>query len=156
MRIDFELSPQNQAEQEVVPDFIDYIIKNIRYDIYKSLDAKRCQLYEEDLLKASWIVWIHKPTSIDVINVIYYILRNLTCIQHDNGKYTIQFKNRLLPNTRTFMDAFIRFLDKGNEVSPPMYIFSTIFNKYRTSLNTYWREYVYAKTANYPESKVIS
>lgn len=155
MTIEFIFESNNNTELHLFKQFIPYIVSNIQYDIYKKLDRDTCQLYEQDILNASWIVWTNKPKTIKVFQYILWILKNLQCLERRNNNYVIRFRPIMIPNTMTPIDALIRFLDKGNENCPPMYIFTQIFNEYRLNLNTYWKQYVYANTGVFPKSNII-
>lgn len=154
MTIEFTLNPKSPAEAGMIKSFCEYIIKNIRYDIYKRIDIQKYERYEEILLNASWIIWIVKPKSINIAEWLKLIIRNVIYKQRTDGLYCIYIKNINIPNTVTKLDALVRFLDKGNEMSPPTYFMTKIFQEYKDNLNDYWVDYCIAKTGVTPKSQI--
>lgn len=154
MIIEFELSPKSKNEAQLIIPFCKHILHNMRKDISNQIDIERYTPFEDKLLNASWIIWVEKPKTINIVQLLRFTLLNLRCAKRGESRYVIGFKNTMLPNTRTRIDALVRFLDKGNEISQPTYVFTKIFNRYRDNLDQYWRDYVFVQTQRFPRSHI--
>lgn len=146
-----------RRERNLIPDFMDGLISQIKRDIKSSVVASKFIVREQDVLNASWIRWKIKPRHIRMKSLMLYVTSNLEWVQRRNNQFVIQI-NKLakIPNSYTSIDTLARFLDKGNNVTPGTYFISKVLAKYRENINDYWKAYVSIKLKEVRVDECIS
>lgn len=158
MRITYQLSIKDMAEQEIADSFcyylIDIIKREIKYKVF-SLPYEKIKNYEDVLLKSEVVSWNTKPASVNIYNVFNTLLDKLTFDKCKDFKYSIHFKNVLFNNTNNSIGSVVRLLDKGNEEFVGLFIIGNIFNDIERKINDHWKLYVYKKLKRISVSKVV-
>lgn len=144
MRIDFTLIGQDSEEMSIMDKFCIFFVKKIREELHYSIVENKLNVREKDLLDSGWINWIgEKPDSINMVKLIDYIIDNIICIKRKNNTYSILVNPRKnLPGSYTKLERIARFIDKGNEKTPPTLVFTKVFNRYRDNLKLYWDYFI--------------
>ena len=158
MRLTYQLSIKDKAEQEIANDFCSYLIdvikREIRYKLF-SIPYNKLKNYEDVLLKSEVVSWNTKPTSLNIYNVFNILLDRLTFDICKEFKYSIHFKNVLFNNTDNSIDSIVRLLDKGNEEYIGLFIIGNTFSDIERKINDHWKLYVYKRLKRISVSKVV-
>jgi len=156
MRIMYRVESRDKKERNIEKLFCESMRKTVISYIRKNVPIQKLQMHEDLMLSTTAIHWIEKPKSINMSYVLDVILNNMECLKIEKTHtYIIKFKSVNFPNTYNTIDSIVRFLDKGNEEFPAMYIFSNIFNSFENNINVYWRTFVLQVLHRYPIGKVL-
>lgn len=143
MNIQFTIETSDKQESSIINDFCDIICKNIRRDIYNGIIQSKIDNLEFDLLEASWINWIKKPTHLDMKNLVIYMLNNIVCRKRLDKSFIIEIPHSVkFPNSTTPLEQVARFIDMGTEISPCTTFITRVFQKYKYGLSDYWDSYI--------------
>lgn len=144
----FELKNMSNDEIRIIPDFCEYLLKNIKKDISRNANYIKIDKYEKYLINSKMIRWTNdeKPKSIDMNKLCNYIIRNFECVSLKGNSYSIQLKRNVrIPESRTSIDKIARLLDKGNGLIVPTLFISKVINYYTRNINKFWRSFVSLK-----------
>lgn len=143
MNIQFTIETSDSREASIVDDFCNTICRNIRREIYDGIIQAKMDNLEFDLLNASWIDWIEKPTRLNMENLVIYMLNNIVCRKRLEGEYIIEIPHYVkLPHSTTPLEQVARFIDMGTEVTPCTTFITRVFQKYKNNISDYWKAYV--------------
>lgn len=143
MNIQFTIETTDYRESSLVDDFCDTICRNIRRDIYNGIIQAKIDNLEYDLINASWINWIDKPTKLNMENLVTYMLNNIVCRKRLGGVCIIEIPHSVkLPHSTTPLEQVARFIDMGTEITPCTTFITRVFQKYKDNINDYWKSYV--------------
>ena len=152
----YRVESRDKKEREAENLFCESMRKTVISYMRKNISVKKLQMHEDLLLSTTAIQWVKKPKHIDMSYVLNVLLDNMECLKIEKTHtYIIKFKNVNFPNTYNTIDSIVRFLDKGNEEYPAMYVFSNIFNYFENNINVYWRTFVLQVLHRYPIGKVL-
>lgn len=155
MVIEYKINSTNKDELELCDEFAKYLVHNIREEIYNNVIPDKFRLLEKDILNATWIKWNDKPSSINMMKLVRFIISRIGVTKR-RDTYVIGISQKhLLPRSNTKLEAVARFLDMGNNVSPSTTFISRILNKYRSNINDYWEAFVSYKLGKYNVSEVV-
>lgn len=156
MRLMYRVDSRDEKERQVEKLFCESMKKTLISHMRKNISVKKLQMREDLMLSTTAIDWVKKPKHIDMSYVLNVILSNVECIKIEKTHtYIIKFKNVNFPNTYNTIDNIVRFLDKGNEEFPAMYVFSNILNSFENNINVYWKTFVLQVLHRYPIGKVL-
>lgn len=143
MKLEFELIKVDSEVAEIIPDFCDLLLTDIKDAMYDNINLSKAEDREEELINANWIKWIDKPDHINMTKLCQFISNNLVIKKRKDNCYIIEIdKNVNMTNTRTSIDKVVRFLNSGNESKSPMYFMTRTFREYRTKIKSYWKSYL--------------
>ena len=146
MKLIFELIGEDREEMELMDEFCEQLVIDIRRDIYNNVIPSKMECREEDILSANWIDWIKKPSSLNVMTIVNLIIDKIGYMSRKNTFVICVSPKAKLPNSNTSLDSIARFLDKGNEDTPYTVFISKFFNDYTTvKINNYWEAFIFAK-----------
>ncbi len=156
MIIEFNLESMSRRQKEIIPEFLDGLISQLKREIVRSTTTSKLLIKEQYILDASWIRWKKKPKHIKMKSLINYIIGCIHWIERDN-KYIIEVDRlRMIPNSYTSVYALARFLDRGNNVMRGTAFMSKVFHKYRLNINDYWKSFVSIKLKEVVVNECIS
>lgn len=146
--MEIRITGKDKEEIQLMESFCNTLIKNMAHDIRSNINFQRLQVYEKKILNAKWIKWnSNKPKSINMLGLLESILDSIEYQRRNNtGEYAILFNSNMrLYGSRTSINRIARFIDKGNESIPGIYVFSNTFNKYSKNIDQYWKAYIASK-----------
>ena len=156
MIIEYRLETKNKEVAMVADDFCKFIVKNIRQDIVNSVNQEMIQSRETNVLEANWIDWNKKPKAIDMFKLVKFIVQNIGFKTRRKNTYVILINPKVnMPSSNTKLERVARFLDKGNDNSMPTSFLTSIFNRYRSNMNEYWKAYVESVLRIYEVDELI-
>lgn len=156
MIIRFNLECMSKRQREIIPEFLDGLVSQLKGEIVRSTTPSKLLMREQYILNASWIRWKKKPRHINMKSLINYIVGCIQWVERDDN-YIIEVNRlRLIPNSYTSIYALARFLDRGNNVMKGTSFMSKVFHKYRLNINDYWKSFVSVKLKEVVVNECIS
>ncbi len=156
MRIEFQLPELDQETVRLLPEFMNTLVEDMRYVVKYQSNIALLDTRSKYLLKAEWISWVRKPRKLNMRKLIEYIADSIIFKQTDDGLFIVEINRaKRLPYSHTRLSKVARFLDKGNEVYKPTLFLSSVFNKYKRTINQYWRAFVSVKLGRIDVREVI-
>lgn len=157
MNLEFNIDNLNKEEKDIIPEFCNMLTESIQNDIRNNIRYSKINSREEDILSLNWINWIRKPKSYNMVKLGYLIVESITCKHIEKNLYSIAINRKVyMPLTRTKLSRVARFLDRGNESTPPINFISPIFAKYRKNINKYWKAFVSVKLKIIDTKEIIT
>lgn len=156
MIIEFNLEYMSKTQREIIPEFLDGFVSQLKREIVRDTIPAKMKLREIDILNASWIRWKKKPKHINMKSLVNYIVGNIRWVKRDNYFIIEMNRSTLMPNSHTSLYAIARFLDRGNNVMKGTAFISKVFNKYRKCINDYWKSFVSLKLREVVVNECIS
>jgi len=157
MKIIFKITSKDKEELSIVNDFCNMLVSEIKSDILNNVNYYKLSLYEDSLIKSSWIIWKRTPRKIDMKKLVNLIVDSIVCTNLRKGRHMISVDNSvILPNSYTSIERVARFLDRGNELYNGTFFISKIFMKYQKRINDYWKSYVSLRLRKITVSEVVT
>lgn len=145
--LQFQILNTTEQEAKLIPSFCNWLCDQMYEYINNKINRRKISLRIPMLYKANWIQWKNKQSVIGVSDIMEAIHKSFNCESYKQNIWKINTDTSLLiPNTNTFMDRLIRFIEFGDNKTFGTGMFTGL-KKYFTSarLNTMWRVY---KTLN--------
>lgn len=156
MTITYKIKNIDNNEKDIEQAFSQYLIKIIQNSIISKLSQFKLNSYRDYIINTTSIEWLKRPSSVDMVSIISTICNNIKCRRSSyNHTYVIYIDSRLMPNTRNSINMIARFLDKGNERFPGMYIFSKSFTDCGDNISRYWDMFVWQELHRLAVSEVV-
>lgn len=150
MKIMFKLSYSNESEKNLRDDFCNFIVTSMSHDIVDGSNIVKVKVLSDKILSEKWISWIRNPVYHDPYYLLVLIANNLRYTELRDGSFIIEINpNVFYPGSRTKLERFVRFLDKGNMTIRGSYIFTEVFTKYSEQLIDLWKKYKSNKLRTY-------
>jgi len=145
LKLQFKLAYKNQEEKLLIDNFCTILLYDIKKDVTDNISPIKMKLKERDLFYAKWIKWNTNIGSLSINYILKLIIDNIIFTEKDNaGEFTIEINKEVyLPNSKTKLEVVARFINYGNEISPPTTFITSIFNKYQEEMKEYWEAYLY-------------
>lgn len=143
MKIAFKLKYSNESEKELRESFCNLIVTSISHDIVNHSNVTKIKVLSDKILSMKWISWIGRPVNyLDPMYLLAMIANSVEYKKLKNGLFIIRIDlATCYPGSRTKLERFVRFLDKGNMTIKGSYIFTEIFTKYAEQINDLWEKY---------------
>lgn len=132
-----------EEENEIIPDFLNWVCKQMYSTINTKINRKKIQLRIKHLYEVEWINWTNSEYT-DVQTLMETIYKSFCFEEYKNNIWKITIDNNIIiPNTTTSISRFIRFLDYGDMEYSATGIFNNLRMEYTwAKLNNLWRIYL--------------
>lgn len=153
----FQINTKDNDEQQLINDFLSFLVYSIRYEILTKAQQKIDVLEQknQDIKKASWIKWKGNKKSIKAIKLIEQIAKNIVYTRLDDNKCLITINPYITVNgTNNKLEQFARFIDKGNDVSIKIPIITKVFLWYQHNIQDVWKTFIAKELRRFTLSKI--
>lgn len=154
VRMRFENLTDN--ERSMIRGFLNWLCDKIFIYLNKDANRKRIEARLEYMKKVRWVEWIgSKDITVDML---MEAVRKCFKIRKRKELWEIYFDNRvMIPNTRTPITKFLRFMDNGDNIVKGTGMIQFIRRRFNyMQLNKWWKAYVMLKTSTMTNGKIIS
>lgn len=142
MEFKFEISKMDKDEIEIIPNFCEYLLSEIKSDIISNISYIQMNKRKKYLINSNFVNWIERPKNIDMHKFCIFIVNSFVCKNLNNNVYSISINKKVkFPKSKTSVDRIARLLDKGNEEIQPTQFISKILRIYMKNINKYWKSY---------------
>lgn len=156
MVIEFNTKYMSKRQKEIIPEFLDGLVAQLKREIVRSTSLSKLLIRERYILNATWIRWKKKPRHINMKSLVNYIVGSIQWVERDNSYIIEVNRAKLIPNSYTSIYALARFLDRGNNLIKGTSFISKVFHKYRLKINDYWKSFVSLKLKEVVVNECIS
>lgn len=149
---------ENLDEQELqyIKGFLNWICEKIFIYLNRVANRKRIEARLEYIKKVKWISWVGSQdiTTDMLMNAIQQCFK----IRKRKEIWEIYFDDRvMIPNTRTPITKFLRFIDNGDNKVKGTGMIQFIRRRFNhVQLNKWWQTYIFLKTCTLTNGKIIS
>lgn len=143
-------------ERDRIRDFLNWLCEKIFIYMNRDANKRRIDARLNYIKRARWIEWI---SSKDITtDMIMASIRKCFKIRKRKETWEIYFDNRvLIPNTRTPITKFLKFIDNGDNIVKGTGMIQFIRRKFNhVQLNKWWKAYIMLKTSSITKGKIIS
>lgn len=157
--IQFQFTNTTDEEQELIPDFCNWLCSILYSKIDTKINRKKIYLRLDYLLnQANWINWGKDKDNITVSEIMTAIYDSMTYQQHRDNNWKICINtNVLIPHSFTSIDRLIRFLNYGDNFQRATGIFTNLEHEYNyNKLNILWNMYTLRQLGGMSNAKIIS
>ena len=159
MIIQFQLTNTSEEEQQLVPDFCEWLDNIIYSDIDTKINRKKISLRLNYILdKVTWVNWHNDKYNLSTPEIMEAIAMGLSYEQYKDNIWKVQINpNILIPHSDTSIDRLIRFLNYGDAKQRATGIFSNLEREYNHKrLNSLWQMFVVKELGTMTQAKIIS
>ena len=149
MKIYVQLDTNCSYENEIIYDFMDLLLKNLKGLLYSNIKRLNKNLIENALLNNDTILWKtkRKPKNINVDDLLTEIIENIDWYEFRKNFFIIKIKTgKMMSNTNTQLSTIANFIEYGSNNMLPLHFFSKYFNKFANEVTSYWSTYKDAKS----------
>lgn len=145
-----------EAEQNMIRGFLNWLCSKIFIYLNRPANRKRIEARLDYIKKVKWINWVG-PKDITIDDLMSSIKKCFK-IRKKKELWEIYFDDRvMIPNTRTPVTRFLRFMDSGDNLVKGTGMIQFIKRKFiHIQLNKWWVTYVMLKTSVYTSGRIIS
>lgn len=143
-------------ERDRIRDFLNWLCEKIFIYMNRDANKRRIDVRLNYIKRARWIEWI---SSKDITtDMIMASIKKCFKIRKRKETWEIYFDNRvLIPNTRTPITKFLKFIDNGDNIVKGTGMIQFIRRKFNhVQLNKWWKAYIMLKTSSITKGKIIS
>lgn len=143
-------------EHEMIRGFLNWLCEKIFIYLNREANRKRIEARMSYIQRARWIEWTgSKDITVDML---MDAVKKCFKVRKRKMIWEIYFDNRvLIPNTRTPITKFLRFIDNGDNLVKGTGIIQFIRRKFNhIQLNRWWKTYILLKTSTTTDGKIIS
>ncbi len=143
-------------ERDRIRDFLNWLCEKIFIYMNRDANKRRIDARLNYIKRARWIEWI---SSKDITtDMIMASIKKCFKIRKRKETWEIYFDNRvLIPNTRTPITKFLKFIDNGDNIVKGTGMIQFIRRKFNhVQLNKWWKAYIMLKTSSITKGKIIS
>lgn len=143
-------------EYKMIRGFLNWLCEKIFIYLNRDANRKRIEVRLEYIKKARWVDWVgSKDITVDDLMVA---IRQCFKVRKKRLIWEIIFDNRvMIPNTRTPITKFLRFMDNGDNLVRGTGMIQFIRRKFtHLQLNKWWKAYIMLKTSTTTDGKIIS
>lgn len=143
-------------ERDRIRDFLNWLCEKIFIYMNRDANKRRIDTRLNYIKRARWIEWI---SSKDITtDMIMASIKKCFKIRKRKETWEIYFDNRvLIPNTRTPITKFLKFIDNGDNIVKGTGMIQFIRRKFNhVQLNKWWKAYIMLKTSSITKGKIIS
>lgn len=143
-------------ERDRIRDFLNWLCEKISIYMNRDANKRRIDARLNYIKRARWIEWI---SSKDITtDMIMASIKKCFKIRKRKETWEIYFDNRvLIPNTRTPITKFLKFIDNGDNIVKGTGMIQFIRRKFNhVQLNKWWKAYIMLKTSSITKGKIIS
>lgn len=144
------------GEREMIRGFLNWLCEKIFIYLNRDANRKRIEARLGYLKKARWIEWVgSKDITVDMLMIN---IKKCFKVRKKKSIWEIYFDNRvLIPNTRTPMIKFLKFIDSGDNIIKGTGMIQFVKRKFNhIQLNKWWKAYIMLKTSTTTDGKIIS
>lgn len=153
----FQINTKDNDEQQLINDFLSFLVYSIRYEILTKAQQKIDVLEQknQDIKKASWIKWKNSKKELDAYKLIEQIAKNIVYMRLDDNRCLITINPYIIVNgTNNKLEQFARFIDKGNDVSIKIPIITKVFLWYQHNIQDVWKTFIAKELRRFTLSKI--
>lgn len=155
MKIVFKIVADSKSIK-LIDDFCDAIVIDIKRSVIQNLNTMKINSRGKYLLDKSWINWIRRPELVNAMKIALLIVRHIRWRNIKGNLYVIEINPKVyLPNTRNKLTQIAKFLDYGDMSISGTHFISSVFNKYRSKMNDYWKAYVSRRLGRIETNEII-
>ena len=104
-----QFTETTEEENELIPDFLNWVCKQMYSSINTKINRKKIQLRIKYLYEVQWINWTGSEYT-DVQTLMETIYKSFYVEEYKNNIWKISIDNNILiPNTTTSISRFVRF-----------------------------------------------
>lgn len=156
MLVRMQFENLTDEEHNMIRGFLNWLCEKIFIYLNRSANRKRIEARLSYIQRVKWIDWIgSKDITVDML---MDAIKKCFKIRKRKMIWEIYFDNRvLIPNTRTPVTKFLRFIDNGDNIVKGTGMIQFIRRKFtHIQLNKWWRAYIMLKTSTITHGKIIS
>lgn len=157
--IQFQFTNTTDEEQELIPDFCNWLCSILYSKIDTKINRKKIYLRLDYLLnQANWINWGKDKDNITTSEIMTAIYDSMTYQQHKDNNWKICINTSvLIPHSFTSIDRLIRFINYGDNFQRATGIFTNLEREYNhNKLNTLWNIFTLKQLSGMSNAKIIS
>ena len=129
MKIYVQLDTNCSYENEIIYDFMDLLLKNLKGLLYSNIKRLNKNLIENALL----------TKNINVDDLLTEIIENIDWYEFRKNFFIIKIKTgKMMSNTNTQLSTIANFIEYGSNNMLPLHFFSKYFNKFANEVTSYW------------------
>lgn len=151
----FQFFDIDENEQEIIPDFCEWLYLQIYQIINTRINRRKIQLRLNYIQTVRWMHWKRKDV-ISVSEILELIFESLRYKSDNVNRWTIYTNSDIIiPNSYTSMDRLIRFINFGDINFKGTGMFTQFENYFsKQKLNNLWRIFVNNRLGYIPQSKI--
>ena len=156
MLVRMQFENLTDVERDRIRDFLNWLCEKIFIYMNRDANKRRIDARLNYIKRARWIEWI---SSKDITtDMIMASIKKCFKIRKRKETWEIYFDNRvLIPNTRTPITKFLKFIDNGDNIVKGTGMIQFIRRKFNhVQLNKWWKAYIMLKTSSITKGKIIS
>lgn len=157
MNFIFDLKQMDKDEIDLIPEFTEFLLKDIKKSLFNNCNYKKLKRYESYLLKSGFIQWKKSPPKqLNIIKLCEFIINSFECTHTKDNKYSIHINKSIrMPNTYTKIDNVARLIDKGNDKINGSLFISVVIHKYMRNINKLFQNFISEKLKRLSVRKCI-
>ena len=146
----------SEEEYGMIRGFLKWLCEKIFIYLDRTANRRRIESRLEYIKRAKWIDWVG-PRDITV-DMLMQSVQQCFKIRKRKSIWEIYFDDRvMIPNTRTPITKFLRFIDSGDNNVKGTGMIQFIRRKFtHIQLNKWWVTYIMMKTSTYTKGRIIS
>ena len=153
----FQILTKDKDEQNLIDNFLSFLVYSIRYEILDKAQQKLDLLEQknQDIKKASWIKWKNSKKELDAYKLVEQIAKNIVYMRLDDNKCLITINpGKIVSGTSNRLEQFARFIDKGNDISIKIPIITKVFIWYQHNIQDVWKSFIAKELRRFTLSKI--
>ena len=145
-----------EAERGMIKDFLKWLCEKIFIYLDRVANKDRIEARLSYIKRVRWVDWTGSK-DITVDDLMIAIQKSFK-IRKRKEIWEIYFDDRvMIPNTRTPITKFLRFMDNGDNIVKGTGMIQFIRRKFtHLQLNRWWKTYIMMKTSTITNGKIIS
>ena len=160
MLIQFQFMDIDEDDLEAIPEYCGYVINQIINTIDTKINRLKINARLSYIInKVSWINWNgsnrYNTTADDLMNAIK---DGIIATEYKNNLWKIEIDStKLIPNSSTSIDRFIRFLNYGDSYTRATGIFTKLEKDFNhIKLMSLWKYFAFQKFGEISSVQIIS
>ena len=145
-----------ETERSYIRDFLKWLCEKIFIYLDRAANRRKIEARLNYIKRVRWIDWVGERdiTTDELMQSIQKCFK----IRKRKELWEIYFSDSvLIPNTRTPVTKFLRFIDHGDNIVKGTGMIQFIRRKFtHLQLNKWWQTYIMLKTSAYSGGKIIS
>lgn len=142
MEVVFDISDIPEQLYDIVEEFSDALVSQLRRQIVESIPKERLQTYCQTLVYAPFINWVSQPMEFSVPQMYKIIQVGISYKKQDGKVFFGPAIHFFLPGTTTPFTTVLKFLSYGDGNLRGIHQIQNIFSLYNEKINEYWDEFL--------------
>lgn len=132
--VQFKLEGIDEREHNLVPEFCRMIQECIYTDLNTYSNRAKIEMRIPYLYKCDWIIWYKK--QINIQTVLKLIFNSIEYKEYKNNRFTLYInETNKIPNTNTYINRLIRFLEYGDTHYKGLGLFTMLEHRYNRNIS---------------------